>query len=83
MVFIAIIIFYIRMKELNIKILKCVKRHLTNSNSSGNDKRCLRGSQNHSRAIRPLCDFTHPHLGQGSMLRIALLPAPNVSYLER
>jgi len=25
----------------------------------------------------------HPHLGQGSMLRIALLPAPNVVNLER
>ena len=27
--------------------------------------------------------FSPPHLGQGSMLRIALLPAPNVANLER
>jgi hypothetical protein len=28
----------------------------------------------------PLCGFSPPHLGQGSLLRNALLPAPNVSY---
>jgi hypothetical protein len=28
--------------------------------------------------LRPLCGFSPPHLGRGSMLRIALLPAPNV-----
>jgi hypothetical protein len=30
--------------------------------------------------LRPWWCFVPPHLGQGSMLRIALLPAPNVSY---
>jgi hypothetical protein len=35
--------------------------------------------------LRPLCGFSTPHLGQGlrtkgTMLRIALLPAPNVIY---
>ena len=33
--------------------------------------------------LRPLCGFAPAHLGQGSMLRIALLPAPNVVNLER
>jgi hypothetical protein len=28
--------------------------------------------------LRPLCGFAPAHLGQGPMLRIALLPAPNV-----
>jgi len=27
--------------------------------------------------LRPLCGFAEAHLGPGSMLRIALLPAPN------
>ena len=27
--------------------------------------------------LRPLCGFAEAHLGQGSLLRIALLPAPN------
>jgi hypothetical protein len=29
-----------------------------------------------------LCGFSPPHLGQGSLLRNALLPAPNVSYSQ-
>jgi len=33
--------------------------------------------------LRPLCGFAPPHLGQGSLLRNALLPAPNVVNLER
>jgi hypothetical protein len=31
---------------------------------------------------RPLHGFVSPHLGQGSLLRNALLPAPNVSYSQ-
>ena len=30
--------------------------------------------------LRPLQGFAPAHLGQGSLLRNALLPAPNVSY---
>jgi hypothetical protein len=30
--------------------------------------------------LRPLCGFSPPHLGQGSLLRNTLLPATNVSY---
>jgi len=33
--------------------------------------------------LRPLHGFAEAHLGQGSMLRIALLPAQNVVNLER
>jgi len=33
--------------------------------------------------LRPLHGFSTPQFGQGSMLRIALLPAQTVSYLER
>jgi hypothetical protein len=33
--------------------------------------------------LRPLHVFTPAHLGQGSLLRNALLPAPNVVNLER
>jgi len=43
----------------------------------------VRVPQNRSWAIRPLCGFASPHLGQESMRCIALLPAPNINYLER
>jgi len=33
--------------------------------------------------LRPLRYFAPPQLGQGSMLRIALLPAPTVANLKR
>ena len=33
--------------------------------------------------LRPLHGFAPAHLGQGSLLRNALLPAPNVVNLER
>jgi len=32
--------------------------------------------------LRPLQGFAPAHLGQGSLLRNALLPAPNVSYSQ-
>jgi hypothetical protein len=37
-------------------------------------------TENRSRGYAPLCGFLPAHLGRGSMLRIALLPAPNVAY---
>jgi len=41
------------------------------------------GSVKPQSGLRPWCDFTSPQFGQGSMLRIALLPAQTVVYLER
>ena len=42
-----------------------------------------RAPKNRSRAFSPLCGFSPPQFGQGSMLRIALLPAQTVVYLKR
>ena len=59
-----------------------VLRRITNGNCS---PPCSGGSG----SAKPQSGFAlcavlpPPHLGQGSMLRIALLPAPNVSYLYR
>jgi hypothetical protein len=38
------------------------------------------GYTKHQSGLRPLWCFVPPQLGQGSMLRIALLPAPTVIY---
>jgi len=41
------------------------------------------GSVKPQSGLSPWCGFTPPQFGQGSMLRIALLPAQTVVYLER
>jgi len=43
----------------------------------------LRATKNPSRAKALYGVFSPPYFGQGSMLRIALLPAQNIIYLER
>jgi hypothetical protein len=56
---------------------------LTNGIRFGGGKRRL-GLRKTAVGLFALCAvLSPPHLGQGSMLRIALLPAPNDSYLER
>jgi hypothetical protein len=40
------------------------------------------GYAKHQSGLRPLRYFATPQFGQGSLLRNALLPAPNVSYLN-
>jgi len=69
-------------KEEKKKYWKKQNQRLTNGNCS---PPCSggSGSAKPQSGCRPLCGFASPHLGQGSMLCIALLPAPNVSYLER
>jgi hypothetical protein len=55
--------------------------HITNGNCS---PPCSggSGSAKPQSGLRPLYGFAPLHLGQGSLLRNALLPAPNVSYLN-
>jgi hypothetical protein len=71
---------YLENKDLLVKYKDSTLR-LTNGNCS---PPCSGGSgyEKPQSGLRPLCGFSPPHLGQGSMLRIALLPAPNVSYLN-
>ena len=60
-----------------------LKRHLTNGIRFARPVGRLLAPKNRSRANALYAVFSPPQFGQGSMLRIALLPAQTVVYLER
>jgi hypothetical protein len=65
-------------------LVKWVQKHrLTNGNCSGGGKRRLRGSENRSRRIAPLCSFPHPHSSPPLCYAKLYKVGWNVSYLER
>jgi len=82
------IILYLIKEYQNIKIYKKRKKEIQNQRltigiRSGGDYAPPSGSEKPQSGCALCAVFSPPHLGRRSLLRIALLPAPNVVYLKR
>ena len=58
---------------------KLTHGRITHGKRSGGGKRRLRGSQNRSRAIRPLCSFAYPHFASPGLAAQARFRAGKTS----